>query len=396
MKEQIFQNINDNNINEYFLNSQKKNLVNNINIIDPQDITDKYFVESKEKLSKINVNIEKYYFCISRRIYIICFLIILSFIFFFVKKKLFITIIILDIAIFIFIIICCYKNILKRLEIIKEEKSENIIFNTFNFFNCLNKKLKLTNIHFYIGLIYDERENKHFFNRLFIMKNFENSPEIDLNLSNVKTTPLKLFYYFDHILISNNIDIEKKLNELVGIRNYECPFKFDVNKYMNDKLSGKKERNIIQPIEQYSDKTSYSQYMKFCDRFFCYYIEKPFSDKKDDILRIDIIYSNDFEKMFIGLVNNNEKSYKNTFEFNMPNIDKFVLQKISYEYGGFYLKVIYKDKTNQLIYSLKKSEKENLRGLIYILNERINIINNVNKMNEINEDNPPPIASNEI
>ena len=399
MQEKLFPKVNDDNINEYFLNPEEnkpiqQNLINNQNLINSQDVTDKYFVGPEEKQDKIDINAESLYFCIPQRTLPLLIIIIISLILI-LFVKLFI-IVIIDSLLLIFIIICCYKKTLRRLEFIKEENNGIIILNVFNFFNCLCKKLKLVNINFYIGSIYDNRENNHVFYRLFIMKNLENSPEIDLVSSNVKTTPLKFYYYFDHIMIYKDIDIEKKLNGLVGSKNYECPFKFDVNRYMNIRLSEEEKRIINQPLKNYYDKSSYSQYLKFCDNFYSYYIEEPFSDKKGDILRIDIIYSNNFDIIFIGLVNNNEKSYKNTFEFNMSVIEKFVLQKISYEYEGFHLKVIFKDKTDQLIYSIKKATQEKLRGLIFILNERLNIIKNVNKINEITEDNPPPIASNNI
>ena len=400
MQEKFFPKVNDDNINEYLLNQEENkpgqnNLINNQNIINSQDVTDKYFVGPEEKQGKIDINAESLYFCIPQRVFLFFGIVVLSLILILVTNLL-IIIVIIDALLLIFIIICCYKKTLRRLEVIKDENSGIIILNAFNFFNCLYKKLQLTNINFYIGSIYDNREKNHIFYRLFIMKNLEKSPEIDLVSSNVKTTPLKLYYYFDHIRIYKDIDIEKKLNGLVGNKNYECPFKFDINRYMNIKLSKEEKRIINQPLKNFYDRSSYSQYLKFCDNFYCYYLEEPFSDKTGDILRIDIIYSNNFDIIFIGLVNNNQKSYKNTFEFNMSIIEKFVLQKISYEYEGFHLKVIFKDKTNQLIYSLKKSTQENLRGLIFILNERLNIIKNMNKINEITEDNPPPIASNNI
>ena len=75
----------------------------------------------------------------------------------------------------------------------------------------------------------------------------------------------------------------------------------------------------------------------------------------------------------------------------------FVLQKISYQENGFNLKVIFKDKTDQLIYSLKKGTQEDLRGLVFLLNERLkgngNNNNNAVRVDEMSEDNPPPLAA---
>ena len=229
------------------------------------------------------------------------------------------------------------------------------------------------------------------------MKNFNNFEEIDLNTSSIKTNPVKLYYYFDRIWRYNDTGVEKQLNAFVGNPNYECPFQFNINKYMSVWLS-EEEKNIFYPsVNDIYNRRFYRQYLKFCDNFFSYYIERPFSKLVGDILRIDFIYSQNFDVLFIGLVNNNEKSYKKTFEFNMSTIDIFVLQKIGYQDNGFNLKVIFKDKTDQLIYSLKKGTQEDLRGLVFLLNERLkgngNNNNNVVRVNKIGEDNPPPLAA---
>ena len=139
-----------------------------------------------------------------------------------------------------------------------------------------------------------------------------------------------------------------------------------------------------------SDRGQYSQYMRFCENYFCYYIEELFSDKKADLLRIDFIYSKNFDRIFIGLVNNNEKTYRNTFEFQMNSIDKFILQKIGYEDKGYNLKVNLKNSESHQIYSFKKATQENLRGLVYLLNEKLNNGNNDNHIVTSFEDNSPP------
>ena len=45
------------------------------------------------------------------------------------------------------------------------------------------------------------------------------------------------------------------------------------------------------------------------------------------IKRMDVIYSNDFKKMFIGLVKYYEKSYKNIFVFEIDKIEKFKFEQ---------------------------------------------------------------------
>ena len=229
------------------------------------------------------------------------------------------------------------------------------------------------------------------------MKDFNNSPEIDLDSSNVKQIPLKLYDYIDRIWPDH--ECQKQLNELEGTPDYKCPFIFDIKEYMHIEPSEQEKQfqNIFQNNPNFKKfspygGSKYSQYLKFCDNFFCYYIEEPFGEKKANILRIDFIYSKTFDRIFIGLVNNNKKTYKKTFEFNMETIDKFVLQEIGLS-NGYNLIALFKDNSNQQIYSLQKAKQDNLKGLVYLLNERID--NSINNKEKITIGNAPPIVTNE-
>ena len=72
MQEKFFPKVNDDNINEYLLNQEENkpgqnNLINNQNIINSQDVTDKYFVGPEEKQGKIDINAESLYFLYSSK-----------------------------------------------------------------------------------------------------------------------------------------------------------------------------------------------------------------------------------------------------------------------------------------------------------------------------------------
>ena len=102
-------------------------------------------------------------------------------------------------------------------------------------------------------------------------------------------------------------------------------------------------------------------------------------------IRIDIIYSRDFDKLFIGIVNVNKNSYLSTKDFNIREIDKFVLSKNKPEENGFHLIPIYKgdnniNTTGKEIFFIKDSQV-NLEGLVYILNEKLIPNNNNNNFN---------------
>ena len=88
------------------------------------------------------------------------------------------------------------------------------------------------------------------------------------------------------------------------------------------------------------------------------------------IKRIDIIYSNDFKQMFIGLVKYYEKSYKNTFIFDNNLIDKFLLEPYKQsEKKYFKIIITLKDKSRQEICVIKAT-KCNMAELLSILNEK--------------------------
>ena len=381
------------NTNEYFMKPEEQNNEVNQNLINTKDLTDQYFIKpEKSAIKSLTIPTE---FCMANvrfwRIFLLVVIILGAGV-----AHIFWALIVLEGILFIlFLYLCCYKSF-KRLEVTKDEINQTILIKTINCFNCVSEQLNLSNIHFHIGTIYDDRENHHVFYRLFIMKDFNNSPEIDLDSSNVKQIPLKLYDYIDRIWPDK--ECQKQLNELEGTPDYKCPFKFDIKEYMHIEPSEQEKQfqNLFQNNPIFNNFSSYnsnySQYLKFCDNFFCYYIEEPFGEKKADILRIDFIYSKTFDRIFIGLVNNNKKTYKKTFEFNMETIDKFVLQEIALS-NGYNLMALFKDNSNQQIYSLKNAKQDNLRGLVYLLNERIN--NSINNKENITIGNAPPIVTNE-
>ena len=113
---------------------------------------------------------------------------------------------------------------------------------------------------------------------------------------------------------------------------------------------------------------------KYCDNFFTFYFKDP--KKKPEIIngviRLDFIYSENFDRIFIGIVKKDLKSYAKTFEFKMDIIDKFILHKFPNFADGYDLKVIFKDKQIQDIWPIEKKSQSDLEGLVYLLNERLN------------------------
>jgi hypothetical protein len=56
-------------------------------------------------------------------------------------------------------------------------------------------------------------------------------------------------------------------------------------------------------------------------------IYKCYRYKHNNILRIDCIYSKNFNRIFIGLVKYTKTKYVNTFEYKLDNINRFIWKR---------------------------------------------------------------------
>ena len=261
---------------------------------------------------------------------------------------------------------------------------------------------------------------------LFILNNCKNKKEIDLNTSSIRNYPLKFLFFFENINVNKfngQYQLNKILNDFVGLPNdQENPLNFNINAY-------------IQKQQAIANQYNFNKYIKINDNFFTYYnndpIKRDFMDcliktssciihlyvfgftamiSNDDVsapltifvlvfyylvifgfgflicksckknkskcLRIDIIYSLDFNKIFIGSSNVGEKTYISFSEFYINDIERFILQKNNPNDEGFSLIALLKGNQCQQILYVKDDPLE-LEGLIYILNERLVNNNNI-------------------
>ncbi len=363
-------------LNQQFL--EPKNEINQI-IQNPDNphITDQYFIGPELDVPKKIIIPCSNCSCKSQTyIIVLCVLCFISVNLLFLLRIL-IPAAIIFIIIIILILCICYHKTKSKVEIERDENKNVISFKSFNYFGCVNKQFELSHFYFYIVYYYNGWEQ---FDKLFMIKDFENLSEIDLDTSNIKNIPIKIYDYLDYILPNKTSNIlVKELNDFAGVsQNHKCAFDFNISEYMKLKPAGN---------EYFFDEKN--KYMKFCENYFAYYITGLISYKKEDILRIDFIYSRNFDRIFIGLVNNNGNTYRNTFEFQMNSIDKFILQKISFEDKGYNLKVNLKNNKSQQIYSFQTATQKELRGLVYLANEKLTSFNNNNQTDIITEENPP-------
>ena len=367
----------------------------------------------------------------------ICFFIPLTFVLF-----MFSTIIVacLGTIIFIIIMFITFSFLYQDLIFIKDESNNKLNMKIINSLNRekLNITMNLNNIHFDCHSIEDigEYGGYYFFNRLFIINNLINENEIDLDISNIQTIPKKFFYIFNNVtseIYKDYIELKNGLNNFINADlDYKNPLFFDIDKYMNKKTNS---TNFYNDHTKYNIKEgNLSSYMKISEYFFTFWLEKPktrrshfpltyiflnyfilvivipiigifLRDKifflypacvilaftilnlipfllnklyNKKIMRIDCVFSKNYDRIFIGLVRRNENSYKNTFLFQINNIIKFELQQYNNSSKSFYLKVLLKENNiSQEIMFIKGKKYNELEGLIYLLNEKINSKENI-------------------
>ena len=102
------------------------------------------------------------------------------------------------------------------------------------------------------------------------------------------------------------------------------------------------------------------------------YLEKNYSN--ESFKRLDWIYTNDFDRIFIGVIGHDE-TYVNNFVFNINTIDKFILEV---RFGQLCLKILLNDRQNIEICRYTTNKEKELDTFIYLINGQINKINNKN------------------
>ena len=338
----------------------------------------------------------------------------------------------------IFLFIVVHKII-----IIKDSLNKKILIKIVNYLCLTKKKLNfdLGNIHFYVNseLQVPEDGPSYTTHRLFIINDYKNLVGIDLNESNIKQKPIKCIYYFRSPELGNYNykQFENALNNFVGSpKNYKNPLLFDINNYLEE--SKKIKSDFRQQIKfiKFSEHffTYYPKGYKYsfmhlstfdnCLFYFIYCVDlmlifsifiavyisieiknflvlliiilvcvvfhlliyclyKCCKSSKENILRIDFIYSKDFERIFIGVVKYTKTKYIKTIELQKNDISKFISERV--DDINFYLKVLLKNDKKEYICTLEKQREDELEGLICFLNGEIiaHTKHNVNSYEQI-------------
>ena len=129
--------------------------------------------------------------------------------------------------------------------------------------------------------------------RLYLYNQLSDTSEYDLDTSNVKKVPLKLFLVYKIYLYRHNeIELETKLNNFICAKDFKDPYSFDIGAYM-----GKNENNEIFSFSR-------GKYIKYSDHFFTFYFNNSKTKPEiiNGIIRLDFIYSEKFEEYLLVLL----------------------------------------------------------------------------------------------
>ena len=302
----------------------------------------------------------------------------------------------------IIFLILCFNTL--KFTFTKDLYSNFLYIQKKNFFCCSLEKYDFQLNDILVDIIGNKNEKS-----ISIVKIHK---DFDINSFSIAKIPPKTYYILNDIKDADNL--KSKLCEFIGSPpEEENPIMFDMYKYMG-KPKPKETKSFHVTFGDYR----LSQYMKFNERFFSFYLNistfslwaiVPFAillnmfsiggatigiinkiilmpiifgliiiilnivfvccciNYNKRLRRIDIIFSNDFNKIFIGLINDKENKYLNYFIFDTIKIENFTLDFIQGKDDKLNLNVIFKDKTVQNFCRIEQ-HKICLEGLLYILN----------------------------
>ena len=341
-----------------------------------------------------------------------------------------------------------------KIELTKDFSQRKIIIKKINALSRVREKIAISFESFYFNI---RQTEKHY--SLIIINSFKEQADIDLNSSNIRNSPAKSIYCFEKIntVVPNKFTGALQLNNVIEDfisnpnKNLENPLNFNINAYKSKFQSYYSQRDFLD-FNKYIKFNDYffsyfngnplknnsfhfnilygvSIFIHFCCAFPLLMVYSSVDDYggkdfaavflimygffytsiyfifylicklkmccKQKSIRIDVIYSRDFDKLFIGVIDMNKNSYINRTEFNISEIDKFVLSKNTAEESGFHLIPMYKGDNNVNNMGKEiafiKDVPTNLEGLVYILNEKL-VVNNNNNFGNTNFNEQTPTS----
>ena len=365
----------ENNQNDNLITEEKPN---------PQNNQNPYFIVTESSDEPVDLTIsqksECFYLVIPLYIFfgigIICASIAFKFVF---KRNEYLGIVLIVVLPFLLLLYLCKRKLILR------KKNKQLTILEHNYLFCKKEyDFSLENINATIkpSGFFKCNFKMYYLSTLIIYGIDPN--KINFNTDYIKNAPFKLFYLFKHCIIDHNT-----LYNFLGINSSGGSIYNEINSYMPDSKEKTDKGTVNLP------KINYQQFLKLSEHYYCY-LTYDLNYKvvtNENFQRIDWIYSENYDQIFIGVVKN-DKSYLNTLTYNSNLINRYVLELKGDKY---LLKIIFHDSTEAQICQFKKnfqeysyySLNENLNALLYLLNGQLNKINNKNNNN--NENSAPTV-----
>ena len=189
-----------------------------------------------------------------------------------------------------------YKCISKY-EFIKDQSINQLTIITKNFLCCQKVICNIFLENAYFDTYYEGDEENSGSRQIMLINTFKNSSEIDLdnNNSNLLNVPVKFYYILTAIGINDIQENILKLKNFLPNNNYKNNIEIEIDKYKNKYKY--KEKPIINHFS-FNPINFFPKRMKISELFY------SFRFQNENFQRIDIIYSKNFDKIFIGVVKN--------------------------------------------------------------------------------------------
>ena len=262
------------------------------------------------------------------------------------------------------IILLCFKY---KVVLIKDKENNRLIVKGKNYFCCNTKSWNIPLDHSDIKIIYnfDFDNNCNYFHcgrgtNIVVLNADPNVTEIDNN--NIKNTPFKFIYIITNI--NDSPDIQFNLESFIA-KKFNNNITEEINLYNPNKNN----------FNYFFNKPS-NVFAKISDHFYMFYNYRYLdtNSTKESFQRLDWIYTNNFDRIFIGVVKD-DTTYINNFTYNIVELDKFIVEIRG---DALCLKVILKTGAKYDICRYTREKKSDLDTFIYLINGQINKINNGN------------------
>ena len=331
-----------------------------------------------------------------------------------------------------FFIIITFLGCLRRYVRLRKNVDKNELeISDINYLKCTKNtlQLKLDSTNFIVKFL--ERDDGDseihyttYYTTVFIMNNFKNYDEIDIDKSNIIYKPFIFYYKIEGINMEIYEDFDVLENQLNSFINSPA----DINK-LNQIIDNKFKKLSDHFYSYVIQSRSNNQFCLFIFFFTIAYwvfvvvlVQTTIKEKSlliwigfiggyffcllilfliinhnnnNKIIRIDFIFSKNFDKIFIGNVRLDGESYRDTYILEMNRINRFFLDQKNINTS--LLRVI--ESNNYIdILEIKDKNFTQLENLVNLLNRKLNENNNnnnnINNINNIQQTNGAILPNN--